>query len=328
MRVGGGRHFGVGAGSPVSQRRARHDTVAVMQAWLGLLAIELAACNFPALPRIGDVAEAMDARAPAACGDLTCDPNATCETSPAAACRCNAGFVGDGMACSDVDECAAGTSGCPVACANTSGSFACYVPKTCAEIKDKVPDATDGAYTLYLGGDAKRPWTAWCARMTTATPREYLTLTRPNTGQYAAGGFASGTTVTTTYAKVRFSPASLKIDISDRSFAASQGVVGAPGGVVVTSMPLGVAMDCAAQFSHTGIAMIDLTGTSFVLMSKEQFSAHGSQESGTTDLSNDKKQATITGGGACAWNGPTGLPANPFNDNVTNGALLELVYSP
>ena len=42
-----------------------------------------------------------------------------------------------------------------------------------------------------------------------------------NYGQYAAGGAASGTTVTTSFTKVRLDPANLTVDINDTRFATS-----------------------------------------------------------------------------------------------------------
>jgi len=300
--------------------------LATMQAWMGLLVVGLVACGFQSeAARTHDAADA-----PATC-DLVCGLNATCTVVGTAGCRCDPGFSGDGRACSDVDECTAGTSGCPGACLNTTGGFTCYAPRTCADVKAMIPTATDRTYTLYLDGDASKPWTADCARMTT-TPVEYLSLAGTNLAQYTAGGKASGTTVTTTYTKVRFAPASHQIDISDRTFATSRGRVNHPmsgqPNIVVTSMPYGVAMDCAGAGKDTGVAQIDLSGTHFALMDRQQFATQGNGAAGKVELSSSRQQAKVTGGGSCGWTAPIGGPQNPFNDNVGNGVLLELAYVP
>src|SRR6185503_9984676 len=54
----------------------------------------------------------------------SCDTNATCSTAGATpACVCNMGFSGDGVTCTDIDECADGTDNCSdnATCTNASG---------------------------------------------------------------------------------------------------------------------------------------------------------------------------------------------------------------
>ena len=265
---------------------------------------------------------------PVTCGDLMCAPNATCTTTGAAACKCSSGYTGDGLTCSDLDECATANGGCAAACMNTAGSFECYAPATCADVKAHVPAATDGVYTLYLGGNASKPWTAYCAHMAT-TPLEYLSLTGANYAQYTAGGGSPGMDVKTTYTKVRFNPATLKIDISDRAYATSQGMLNhSASGTMVTSMPFGVAMDCRLANSKAGVALIDLTATAFALTGQAAFAEGGNIANSSAVLASNNQRATINGGGFCGWAAPVGAPNNPFNGNVTNGALLGVVYAP
>jgi hypothetical protein len=294
----------------------------------------ISACGFSAQPAGGKgdasplVDAAVDTPPPITCGDLRCDPNATCTTTGAAACECKRGYAGDGMTCRDVDECTMNNGGCPAACMNTPGSAVCYAPASCADVKARVPAAADGPFTLYLGGDAGKPWTAFCAHMAT-TPVEYLSLQGNNSAQYTAGGGSPGMSVRTTYTKVRFDPAALRIDIRDRAYATSQGTLNHSGeGTMVTSMPFAVAMDCLGNKSNAGVASIDLTGTPFALVNANQFARGGNMSDGAVALSSNNQRATLTGGGNCGWLAPNGAPINPFNDNVTDGALLVVKYQP
>jgi len=60
------------------------------------------------------------------CSSSPCSPNATCNESTRS-CTCAAGYEGDGLTCTDIDECALGSDDCGAhaTCSNTPGSFTC-----------------------------------------------------------------------------------------------------------------------------------------------------------------------------------------------------------
>jgi len=183
----------------------------------------------------------------------------------------------------------------------------------------------DGNYTLYWQGSASMPWTAYCEGMNTTDPLEYLPLsaTSINFGQFAAGGmYATGTTCTTRYSKIRLVVSSGMIDISDRTFSASTGNVMEGGNhpANVTSMPYAVAASC--NNTAGGTAEVDLTGTPFQVATG-QFAPGGYLGQGTATYSSNNQVVQLTGGGYCGWDSPGALTDPP---SQSGGAQLQLVY--
>lgn len=79
--------------------------------------------------------------------DDPCDPNATChQVGDSARCECDAGFSGDGIVCSDIDECEAGTARCheDAACTNTEGSYTCACTSGVGDGLYCIPDPCEG----------------------------------------------------------------------------------------------------------------------------------------------------------------------------------------
>jgi hypothetical protein len=193
-------------------------------------------------------------------------------------------------------------------------------PATCQAVKAARPSATDGAYTLYVDGNRRKPWTAWCHDMA-GSPAEYLTLQRSgdtsNYSTYAAGIGAPGTSVRTAYARLRIDPVTLRVDTANQTFAVSTGsVMHYPD--VVTSMPFGVAMSCSGGPSF---ANIDLRDTPFAVVA-DQFGIGGADPVGEAIYGEANQFVNLTGGGYCGWAAVLGS-YNPFNQQ---GRPLNVVY--
>ncbi|ACU38313.1 hypothetical protein KCV87_33380 [Actinosynnema pretiosum subsp. pretiosum] len=193
---------------------------------------------------------------------------------------------------------------------------------SCAAVRGLLPGAPDGPYLLLTN---QRLLGVHCHDMA-GSPREYLDL--PDTGgkgnfsQYTAGGASPGTTVRTTFTKLRVDPATLTADIGDLTFATSTGGL-ALGSTTVTSMPYATAMSCDATAS--GVASIDLRGTAFAV--SDTFQVGGFAASGTAVLAPDGQSADLTGGGYCGWNVPAPGFYNPTNPQPGMTAL-ELSCAP
>lgn len=262
----------------------------------------------------------VDAPPPVICGDLICDPHAVCLTVPATRCECATGFTGDGFVCADVDECATANGGCPATCVNRGGTYTCYAPQQCEDVRDVVPGFQSGDVTLFVGGDPAKPWTAYC----TSADVEYLPLTATNYSMYK--GDPGEQDVTTTFTKVRIDPATLVVDISDQTYSSSTGTLRhGTNGPTVKSMPYAVAMDCRGPGSAQGRAIIDLAGTPFVV--DTTFKRVGSAPDGTATASGAGRRYDLTGGGNCGWNAPDATPFNPYN-KIASSPVLQLKYQP
>jgi len=184
---------------------------------------------------------------------------------------------------------------------------------------------SDSTVTLYVVGNADQPWTAFCH-----AGLEYLAVSGSNFGQYTQSMKSPGTNVRTTYTKLRIDPVDLEVDICDQTFATSTGSLrhdpaNNPNLPPVTSMPVGVAMDCGGNKSASGAANVDVSGTPFAISST--WKPGGNKTGGNTMPSSNGRALAITGGGDCGWNAPNGSPGNPFN-TFTPSNLIKLQYLP
>ncbi|ACY15569.1 S8 family serine peptidase [Haliangium ochraceum] len=208
-------------------------------------------------------------------------------------------------------------------CVADPGAPGCDQPASCAEVLARDPAATDGEYTLYIGGDEGQPWTAYCHDMA-GTPAEYLTLVNTggdsNFGQYTAGGSSPGTNVRTSYTRVRIDPADMSIVIVDKTFSTSTGSLD-HGGTAVDRMSYAIAMSCDS--SDSGVANVDLRGTPFAI--DGEFCQGGFNSVGGTTVSANDQVADLTGGGFCGYTAPVvpGAPNCPggFNDQPSQHRL-------
>lgn len=306
------------------------NSVSPLALWLGPVCL-LAACSFSAniaddagrdAPTTIDGPKPIDAM-PVPCGGVDCGAHSACVDN---ACKCESGFdTPTAAGCTDINECTVDNTCATNAgqCVNNVGGFECYTPATCAAVKAKTGATTDGDYTLYIGGDGNKPWTAYCADMNTATPLEFLTLpASENSAMYKAGGASSGTTVTTTYQRVRLNPATLQIDTGNQRFAASQGsLMHSNSGTTVTAMPYATAMSCRNNNDKSGEAFVNLLGTQFHVT--QQFAAGGAGSGSALQVTDNQQKLKIAGGGFCGWNAPMGSPGDPYNQR---GTTLQLAY--
>jgi hypothetical protein len=290
----------------------------IMRSILCCVALATASCGFSAAASDANQAEDSGTTScPVACGN-----NEQCNAT-SRACECAKGFSGRAGACVDVNECNISGTCAGQQCVNLSGSFECYAPATCKEVKNKNSTAQDGEYILYYQGDSAKPWTAYCHDMNTAEPTEYLTLNpSENMGSYKEGGASPGTTVTTQYKKARINPSTLALNASDQTFVLSVGgLLHSTERTPVISMPLGVAMSCKGDNDQSATAKINLTGTRFFVSGS--FAVGGNEANGSATESNNQQKYVIKGGGNCGFFTPSGFPFNPFNNN---GGNIQLGY--
>lgn len=199
-----------------------------------------------------------------------------------------------------------------------------HSPQRCADVLVGTPGAADGEYTLYADNDPSLPWQAWCRDMD-QEPAEYLILPMSGDGLNFAQYTADGTTVRTTYSRVRIDPQSFLVDISDQTFSRSTGQA-MVGMMVVTSIPYAVAMDYTGHTpEHLGLGNVDLRGTPFTVSSTQWF-VFGQTPDGLAVPSWDDQVVDLQVAGAIGYIVPTavdpGCPCNNWGD-----FLLQLTYT-
>jgi hypothetical protein len=210
---------------------------------------------------------------------------------------------------------------------STSTAALAQGPQTCADILAGDPEATDGTYTLDVGGNPTMPWTVYCLGMQSTdggAPLEYLPLvTGSNYSQLPQGGLAEGgAPVFTSYTKVRIDPIALVIHGGDQTFSSSSGTLTDDSdSVTVTSMPYGAAMTCGTS---EGIASINLTSTGFSIPAGAFFDSPGASGSANY-LSDTSVSIVVTGSGSgCRWiDGEQPGPTPENNADIT----FSVVYS-
>lgn len=140
---------------------------------------------------------------------------------------------------------------------------------TCKELREATLAETgeapiDGTYTLFVGGDAAKPWDAFCRRMNLSEPLEYLSV--DDDDNYSS--ISTGTVVaTTSYRRYRINPTSLEIDPMDGTFAVNDDGF---GDVVLpleslTQIPAGYAefQPASSNDGPAALSQASLVGTPF-----------------------------------------------------------------
>jgi hypothetical protein len=205
--------------------------------------------------------------------------------------------------------------------AGSSMPAAMPFPASCADVAQGEP-LPDGPQMLYVDNDPAKMWQAFCH-----DTNEYLTLPSTNAdanfGIYQAGGDALGQSVKTQYARVRIDPATLTIDIADRTFATSTGDITHSGDPDATTMPFGVAMACGGDLVIAK-SEIDLSGTPFDVALTE-FAPNGVNPYGEATL-RDPQVMQLTTDGSCGWEGPSSMAAGEPINLAGPAYVLHLTY--
>src|SRR5262249_25527327 len=138
----------------------------------------------------------------------------------------------------------------------------------------------------------------------TGTPTEYLTVpdaADANFSQYTAGGDCAGTSVRTSFARLRLDPGTLVVTIGDDTFATTTGGPLCPT-QDRTTLPYGEAMSCVAQNDASGAGNIDLRGTPFHVATAPDggaggiFALTGYLPAGAATYSADDQVVDLAGG--------------------------------
>jgi hypothetical protein len=163
-----------------------------------------------------------------------------------------------------------------------------------------------------------KPFQVYCTGMSTASPaRDYLELPRnedngwpgKNVSTFAKVGndnCACASSLTSHFTRVLMRTGDLTLLSADRTFAVFDSDPACYVSDTICDgekIGFGDAEDCRG-IGAAGTANIDLGGTVFHISSAATFAEHGYTGNGTATVSNDRKQANLTGGGYCGGYGP------------------------
>jgi hypothetical protein len=213
-------------------------------------------------------------------------------------------------------------------------SSAANLAKSCSEVRQQDPSASDGEYILDLQGKTA---SIYCADMS-GTPTEYITLalTGPDVNYSFFPGshvdhryrwyLITGVNAHTSYLKIRIDPVSLVVDQTDVTFTnkISVGVNGYDWSnpsfnPTPKTANYATASDCYNMYSNRGKANVNLSGTDFAIDDSVVFSTQGWAQNGSFTMNEERQVVDMTGGGWCGGTGPEGplkLKVNSAADHV------------
>lgn len=177
-----------------------------------------------------------------------------------------------------------------------------YAAETCKKLAAN-PANQDGDYFIERE-DQSIP--VYCYDMA-HNPREYIDLNGKNFSEYVLSEKgATRQSVRTVFKKIRLDPASLRVDISDLTFATSikSGSIYHDNRQVI-AMPYATAMACDQPYASNGKAQIDLRGTRFAV--DNNFVSGGFKANGAAKTSHDGQLVKLQGGGYCGWMAPASV---------------------
>jgi hypothetical protein len=163
-------------------------------------------------------------------------------------------------------------------------------PKTCADVASRDPSAKDGEYKLNCGNGTA---TFWCHDLRTH-PKEFLSLVQPNYASYKNGADEQFV-VNTTYGRIRISPCTFRVDVTDQTFASTTDSRN-PAPQPPVFMLYSAAASCDVG-EAAGTAQIDLSGTPFYI--NDVFVSRGCACDGSAIFDKTHQKAAITGTGFC-----------------------------
>ncbi|WNG62104.1 hypothetical protein F0U59_50920 [Archangium gephyra] len=145
-------------------------------------------------------------------------------------------------------------------------------------------------YTLYVGGDLRKPFIAWCD----TDGDTWLTLPTGNGRNFSQYLQVEGTSVTTTWSRIRLDPVAMTLDMNDIQFATSTGSIPSWNKYYAA---YGEAGDCVARGSSTGKSNVDLSGLPFAVTAT--WKTTGAYANGGYTISANGQVVNATGGGHC-----------------------------